>query len=93
MGFAAGACAWVAVDLWCPVACVPPLVLGHLLPLLVLAGAGALLGRRFFRSSVANKQHFFRAQPAGGATVARMSRSMTNVICGPRSLKRLVCRR
>jgi hypothetical protein len=44
MGLAAGACAWVAVDLWCPVAYVPHLLLGHVLPLLVLAGAGALLG-------------------------------------------------
>jgi hypothetical protein len=33
------------VDLWCPVAYVPHLVLGHLLPLFVLAGAGALLGQ------------------------------------------------
>ena len=41
MGLAAGACAWVAVDLWCPVAHVPHLVLGHVLPLFVLAGAGA----------------------------------------------------
>lgn len=45
MGFAAGACAWVAVDLWCPVAYVPHLLLGHVLPLFVLAGAGALLSR------------------------------------------------
>jgi hypothetical protein len=45
MGFAAGACAWVAVDLWCPVAYVPHLLLGHVLPLLLLAGAGALLGQ------------------------------------------------
>jgi hypothetical protein len=45
MGFAAGACAWVGVDLWCPVAYVPHLVLGHVLPLFVLAGAGALLGQ------------------------------------------------
>jgi hypothetical protein len=45
MGLAAGACAWVAVDLWCPVAYVPHLVLGHVLPLFVLAGAGALLGQ------------------------------------------------
>ena len=40
-----GACAWVAADLWCPVAYVPHLLLGHILPLFVLAGAGALLGR------------------------------------------------
>jgi hypothetical protein len=45
LGFAAGACAWVAVDLWCPVACVPHVLLGHVLPLFVLAGAGALLGQ------------------------------------------------
>jgi len=47
MGFAAGACAWVAVDTWCPVAYVPHLLLGHVLPLFVLAGAGALLGQTF----------------------------------------------
>jgi hypothetical protein len=45
MGLAAGACAWVAVDLWCPVAYVPHLLLGHVLPLFVLATAGALLGQ------------------------------------------------
>ena len=45
MGLAAGACAWVAVDLWCPVAHVPHVVPGHVLPLFVLAGAGALLGQ------------------------------------------------
>ena len=44
MGLAAGACAWVAVDLWCPVAYVPHLVLGHLAPMFVLAAVGALLG-------------------------------------------------
>ncbi len=45
LGFAAGACAWVAADLWCPVAYVPHVLLGHVLPLGVLAAAGALLGR------------------------------------------------
>ena len=45
MGVAAGACAWVAVDLWCPVASVPHLLLGHVLPLCILAGTGALLGQ------------------------------------------------
>jgi hypothetical protein len=44
MGVAAGACAWVAADLWCPVAYVPHVLLGHVLPLALLAGAGALLG-------------------------------------------------
>jgi len=45
IGFAAGAFAWIAADLWCPIAYVPHVLLGHLLPLGVLAGAGALLGR------------------------------------------------
>jgi hypothetical protein len=45
MGVAAGACAWVAVDLWCPVAFVPHLLIGHVLPLFILAGIGALLGQ------------------------------------------------
>lgn len=45
MGVAAGACAWVAVDLWCPVASVPHLLLGHVLPLSILAATGALLGQ------------------------------------------------
>jgi len=45
LGVAAGACAWVAVDLWCPVGYVPHVLLGHALPLLVLAGMGALLGQ------------------------------------------------
>lgn len=47
MGFAAGACAWLAVELWCPVAFVPHLLLGHVLPIGVLAAGGALLGRAF----------------------------------------------
>ena len=47
MGIAAGACAWVAADLWCPVGYVPHVLLGHVLPLAVLAGAGVLLGQAF----------------------------------------------
>ena len=45
IGCAAGACAWVAVELWCPVSYAPHLLLGHVLPIFVLAGAGGLLGR------------------------------------------------
>ena len=52
MGFAAGACAWLAVDLWCPVAFVPHLLLGHVLPIGVLAAGGALLGRAFLAPRV-----------------------------------------
>lgn len=44
LGVAAGACAWVFTDLWCPVAYVPHLLLGHVLPITLLAAGGALLG-------------------------------------------------
>ena len=45
LGVAAGALAWALLDLWCPVAHPAHLLLGHVLPLVLLAGAGALLGR------------------------------------------------
>jgi hypothetical protein len=45
LGAAVGACSWVFVDLWCPVAYVPHLVLGHALPLVLTILAGAWLGR------------------------------------------------
>ena len=45
IGVAAGACAWVFTDLWCPVGFVPHLMLGHVLPIVLLAALGALLGR------------------------------------------------
>lgn len=46
LGVAAGACAWVLVDLWCPVGFVPHLLLGHVAPLVLLAIVGTLVGRR-----------------------------------------------
>jgi hypothetical protein len=49
MGVAAAACAWVFVDLWCPVAYVPHLMLGHVLPMAILGSVGALLGRFLLR--------------------------------------------
>ena len=45
-GVAIGLSAGVLVDLWCPVAYLPHLLLGHLLPVMILGGAGYLLGRR-----------------------------------------------
>ena len=45
IGVASGACAWIALDLWCPVSSVPHLLLGHVLPLCILAGTGALRAR------------------------------------------------
>ena len=49
MGVAAAACAWVFIDLWCPVAYVPHLMLGHVLPVALLASLGAVLGRFLLR--------------------------------------------
>lgn len=44
-GVSVGAWTWLLVDLWCPVAFAPHLLLGHVLPLLLLGAAGALAGR------------------------------------------------
>jgi hypothetical protein len=46
LGVATGAAAAVLVDLWCPVGHVPHLLTGHVAPMLVLGGLGALLGAR-----------------------------------------------
>jgi hypothetical protein len=46
-GAAVGACATLLVDLWCPVAYVPHLLLGHTLPVALLSLIGAWLGHRF----------------------------------------------
>ena len=48
-GAAAGAGAWVLVDMWCPVAYVPHLLLGHVAPLLLLSVLGALVGSRILK--------------------------------------------
>ena len=45
-GVAMGLSAGVLVDLWCPVAYLPHLLLGHLLPVALLGAAGHLIGRR-----------------------------------------------
>jgi hypothetical protein len=44
IGAAVGACVWVLVDLWCPVAYVPHLFLGHVLPLALTTLLGATFG-------------------------------------------------
>ncbi|HEX7671238.1 MAG TPA: NrsF family protein [Polyangiaceae bacterium] len=44
IGAAVGAAVWVLVDLWCPVAYVPHVLLGHVLPLLLTTAAGTWLG-------------------------------------------------
>jgi hypothetical protein len=46
LGVAAGAAAAVLVDLWCPVGHVPHLLIGHVAPMLLLGGLGALMGNR-----------------------------------------------
>ncbi len=45
-GAAAGAAAWVLVDLWCPVGYVPHLLLGHVAPVVALTALSALIGSR-----------------------------------------------
>ena len=46
LGITAGVAAGTLVDLWCPVAYLPHVLLGHILPLLVVASFGAWAGRR-----------------------------------------------
>jgi hypothetical protein len=55
LGVAAGACAWVPTDLWCPVAYVPHLLLGHLLPIVILAVVGAVAGGLILRVRAGNR--------------------------------------
>jgi hypothetical protein len=45
-GIAIGALTELLTDLWCPVAFIPHLLLGHLLPMLILGLLGAALGRQ-----------------------------------------------
>jgi hypothetical protein len=44
-GIAIGCAATLLTDLWCPVAHIPHLLLGHVLPIAMLGGMGAWLGR------------------------------------------------
>jgi len=46
LGVTAGLAAGSLVDLWCPVGHIPHVLLGHVLPLVLVALAGALAGRR-----------------------------------------------
>jgi hypothetical protein len=46
-GIAIGCVAALLTDLWCPVAYIPHLLLGHILPISILGGLGACLGGRF----------------------------------------------
>jgi hypothetical protein len=46
LGVAAGAAAAILVDLWCPVGHVPHVLMGHVAPILLLGGLGALVGAR-----------------------------------------------
>lgn len=49
LGVTAGAWAGVLVDLWCPLTNAPHVLLGHVLPLVILAGLGGVLGQRVLR--------------------------------------------
>jgi hypothetical protein len=45
----AGSWAAVLVDLWCPLTNMPHVLVGHVLPLVILAAAGGVLGHRVLR--------------------------------------------
>jgi hypothetical protein len=45
-GAGAGLGSALLIDLWCPVSYLPHLLVGHVLPIAFLAGAGAAVGRR-----------------------------------------------
>lgn len=47
LGVVAGACTWLLVDLWCPVAYPPHLLFGHVLPVVLFALLGMWLGGRW----------------------------------------------
>jgi hypothetical protein len=47
LGITAGVASGALVDLWCPIAYVPHVLLGHILPLFLVATFGAWAGRRF----------------------------------------------
>jgi hypothetical protein len=53
IGAAAGAWSWTLTDLWCPVAYVPHLLLGHVLPVALLAIAGLTFAPGFLRGAAA----------------------------------------
>jgi hypothetical protein len=45
LGAAAGAFGGVSVDVWCPLSAAPHVLVGHVLPIVILAVAGAIAGR------------------------------------------------
>jgi hypothetical protein len=47
LGTVAGALGGITVDLWCPLTGSSHVLVGHVLPIVLLAGCGALLGRRW----------------------------------------------
>jgi hypothetical protein len=55
-GTAVGAAIWVLVDLWCPVAYMPHLLLGHVLPLVLTTCVGTLLGGSLLAVRVAARK-------------------------------------
>jgi hypothetical protein len=50
LGVSIGLAVAVLIDLWCPVACLPHLLLGHLLPIGIFALLGFAVGRKLLRA-------------------------------------------
>ena len=51
LGVSAGVLTWLLVDLWCPVSYPMHLLLGHVAPIVALAGVGALVGGRWLAAT------------------------------------------
>lgn len=49
LGVTAGSWAAVLVDMWCPLTNVPHVLVGHVLPLVILAALGGVMGHRVLR--------------------------------------------
>jgi len=67
VGVAAGLGAAFLVDLWCPVAHAPHVLLGHVLPVALLAVTGAALGARWLSISGRRRRSSSSAPPATSA--------------------------
>ncbi len=50
LGVSIGLAVAVLIDLWCPVAYLPHLLVGHLLPIVILALLGFAIGRKLLRA-------------------------------------------
>ena len=67
IGALCGAWAGELVDLWCPLTNLPHLLVGHVVPLVLLIAAGALLGSQMLGVKLERGATGARSTPRGGA--------------------------